>query len=97
MWQSVQWLNYGPDDRGLEDQFAAGVRDFSPSQGVRIGPEIHLAVYSVGTGRFFSGVKWPRCEGDHSPPSGAKSTARTAVRQLPYTSTAWCTITRGIL
>lgn len=57
MWQSVQWLNYGTDERGLEDQFAAGVRDFSLSQGVQIGPEIHLAVYSVGTGKFFSGAK----------------------------------------
>ena len=57
MWQLVQWLNYGSDIRRLEDQFAVAVRGFSLSQGVQIGLEIHLAVYSVGTGGFFYGAK----------------------------------------
>jgi hypothetical protein len=32
------------------------------------------------------GVKWTRCESDHSPPSSAKLTARPAIRELLYTS-----------
>jgi hypothetical protein len=31
----------------------------------------YLVSYSVGTGSCFLGVKWPGCEIDHSPPSGA--------------------------
>jgi hypothetical protein len=58
-------------------------QEFSLVRVVQTGSGVHLTSYSMGTGGSFPGVKRPRCEADHSPPTNAE------VKKIwPYTSTA---------
>jgi len=51
----------------------------------------HPTSYMVGTGILSLGVKWPGCEADHLPSSGAKvKNARSYTSTTPHVFMAWC-------
>jgi hypothetical protein len=43
----------------------------SPSE-VQTGSGVHPTSYPMGTGASFTGVRWPRCDVDHSPAASAE-------------------------
>jgi hypothetical protein len=65
-------LGYGLDDRSSRVRFPAGAENFSLHHRVQNSSEAHPASYPMGTRGSFSGVKWPRREADHLPPSSAE-------------------------
>jgi hypothetical protein len=54
----------------LSDQ-GVRVRELS-LHAIQTGSGVHPASYPMGTGDPFPGVKWPRREADHSPPTNAE-------------------------
>jgi hypothetical protein len=52
-------------------RFPAEAGNFSLRHRVQTGSGAHPVSYPMGTGGSFSGVKRPRRESDHSPPSSA--------------------------
>jgi hypothetical protein len=75
-------LGYGLDDRGSRVLFPEGGWEFSLHHRVQNGSGAHPASYTMGTRRSFLGVKRPRREADHSPPSSAE-----VKNELSYTFT----------
>jgi hypothetical protein len=66
-------LGHGPDDRGSRVRFPAGAAgNFSLHHRVQNGSGAHPASYPMGTRGSFLGLKRPRREADHSPPSSAE-------------------------
>jgi hypothetical protein len=63
---------YGLDDRGSGVRFPAGAGNFSLKHRVQNGSGAHTASYPEGTRGSFLGVKRPRREADHPPPSSAE-------------------------
>jgi hypothetical protein len=60
----------------------------------------HPDYYPMSTDGKFLGIKRPRCETDHSPPSSAEVKNDGATTPLPHTSscpTAYCTGTTSAL
>jgi hypothetical protein len=62
---------YELDDRGVGVLVPAGSRIFT-SPIVQTGSGVHPTSYPMGTGDSFLGVKRPRREADHSPPTSAE-------------------------
>lgn len=58
--------------RGIGVRFLALANDISLPCKVQIGSGAHPSSSPMGTGGSFSGVKWPKGEADHLPPSCAK-------------------------
>jgi hypothetical protein len=75
-------IGIGLDDRGSRVQFSAGAENFSLHHRVQRGSGAHPASYPMGTGTLSLGVKRPRREADHSPPSSAE-----VKNEWSYTST----------
>jgi hypothetical protein len=65
-------LGYGLDDRCSRVRFPAGAVNFSLHHRVQNGSGAHPVSCLMGTGALLVGVKRPRCEADHSPPSSAE-------------------------
>jgi hypothetical protein len=65
-------LGYGMDDRGSRVRFPAGAGNFSLHHRVQNGSGAHRTSYPMGTKGTSLGVKRPRGEADHSPPSSAE-------------------------
>jgi hypothetical protein len=65
-------LGYGLDDRGSRVRFSEGAGNFSLHHSVQNASGAHPASYPMGTRGSFPGVKRPRREADHSPPSSAE-------------------------
>jgi hypothetical protein len=65
-------LGYGLDDRGSRLRFPVGSGNFSLHYRVQNGSGAHPASYPMGTKGSFSGVKRPKREADHSPPSSVE-------------------------
>jgi hypothetical protein len=61
-----------------------GIIDFFDS--VQTDSRAHPASYSMGTEEYFTGVKWPGLEADHSPSSRAEVKNGGAVSPLKNTS-----------
>jgi hypothetical protein len=62
---------YRLDDRGVRVGVPVGSRIFT-TQIVQTGSGVHATSYTMGTRDSFPGVKRPRREADHSPPTNAK-------------------------
>jgi hypothetical protein len=56
--QSVQWLGYRMDERGMGVRFPVGVRDFSLFHKVQTDSGTHQALYTTLPGAVSPGVKW---------------------------------------
>jgi hypothetical protein len=65
-------LGYGMDDQGSGVRFLAGAGNFSLHHHVQDGSGAHPASSPSVPGALSLGVKWPRCEADHSSPSSDK-------------------------
>jgi hypothetical protein len=66
-------MGYGLDDRGCRDRCRGGGGNFSLHHHcVHNGTGAHPASYPVGTRALSLGVKRPRREADHSPPSSTE-------------------------
>jgi hypothetical protein len=65
-------LGYGLDDRGSRVRLPAGAGNFPLHHWVQKSSGAHLASYPMGTRGSFLGVKRPRRETDHSPPSSSE-------------------------
>jgi hypothetical protein len=65
-------LGYGLDDRSSRVRFPTGAGNFSLHHRVQNGSGAHPASYPMGTRGSFPGVKRPRREADHLPPSSAE-------------------------
>jgi hypothetical protein len=68
-------LKYAPsglDDRGSRVRFPARAGNFSLHHRVQNGSGAHPAPYPMVPGVLSLGVKRPRREADHSPPSSAE-------------------------
>jgi hypothetical protein len=65
-------LGYGLDDRTSRVRFSAGAGNFSLHHRVRNGSGAHPASSPMDTRDLSLGVKRPRREADHSPPSSAE-------------------------
>jgi hypothetical protein len=63
--QSVQWLGYGRDNRGINSR--QGIEIF-----LHICSGVHRFSYKMGIRADFFGVKRPELEADISPPSSAE-------------------------
>jgi hypothetical protein len=59
-------------------------RDYSSVHRVQIGSEVHLALYSIGTRALSQGVKRPKRESLHSPPTIAVFKNAGAILPLTY-------------
>jgi hypothetical protein len=71
---------------GLEGQSSVlgrGKRIFSLLHSVQTGPGAHADSNPMGTGELSPGVKRPRREADHSPPSNVEVKNSGAIPQLP--------------
>jgi len=62
---------YGLDDRSSRVRFPVGAGNFSLHHCVQNDSGTHPASYPMGVGALFLGIKRPRREADHSPPSNA--------------------------
>lgn len=60
--QSIQWLGYGLDDRGIVVWFPAGARDFYLIQNAKTTSRVFVASYLIGTGSSFLTIKVLGCE-----------------------------------
>jgi hypothetical protein len=69
---SLLALGYGLDDRGSRVRLPAGAGNISLHHRVQTGSGSHPSSYPMGARGSFPGVKRPRHEADHSPPSSAK-------------------------
>jgi hypothetical protein len=65
-------LGYGLDDRGSKVRFPTGAGNSSLHRRFQNGSGAHPDSYIMGTRGSFPGVKRPRREADHSPPSSAE-------------------------
>jgi hypothetical protein len=74
LWDSSVGIatGYGLDDRMIGVRFSAGAGNFFPRRRVQTGSGSHPASYTINTGGFTLGVKWPGREANHSHPSSAK-------------------------
>jgi hypothetical protein len=70
--RAVRALGYRLDDRGTRVRLPAGAGNFSLYHRVQNGSGVHPAFYPMGSRGSFLGVKRPRREADHSPPSNAE-------------------------
>jgi hypothetical protein len=61
---------YGLDGRGVGIRVPLGARFFLHI--VQTGSEAHPTFCQRVSGKYFSGIKWPRYEDDHSPPTSAE-------------------------
>jgi hypothetical protein len=66
-------------------RFLSGAKDFTLLHFVQTGSKAHPASYSLGTEDFFTGVKLPGHETEHSPPSSAVIKNGGAIPPLSYT------------
>jgi hypothetical protein len=62
---------YGLDDQGSEFESRED-QEFSLLRNIQTGPGAHPVSYPMDNGGPFSGVKRPRREADHSPPTSAE-------------------------
>jgi hypothetical protein len=62
-------LGYELDDRGSRVRIPEGARNFSLHYSVQNGSGAHPASCPMGTRDSFPGIKRPRREADHLPPS----------------------------
>jgi hypothetical protein len=53
-------------------QFLAKARHFSVFHSFKTGSRAHPVSNPMGTRALSAGVKWPRNEAEHSPPTGAE-------------------------
>jgi hypothetical protein len=71
-------------------RFPAWTGNFSLRHRLHTGSGAHPASFPMGTGRSFSGVKWPGREADYSPPSGAEvKNAWSCIFTPPYMFMSW--------
>jgi hypothetical protein len=61
-------------------------KEFSLLYSVQTGSWTHPASYPMGTGGSLPGVKRPKSEADHSPPSSAEVMSGGAIHPLPHMS-----------
>jgi hypothetical protein len=65
-------FHYGLDDRSSTVWFPAWAGNFSLHHRIQTGSGVHPASYPMSTRGFSLGVKRPKREADHSPPSSAE-------------------------
>jgi hypothetical protein len=65
-------------------QFPAGVRNFALRCSIHTGSRHHVVSHIMVTGTFPVGLRRPRLEPDHSPPSSIGVKNGGAVSSLPY-------------
>ena len=75
---------YGLDGAGIESWW--GARFSAP---VHTGPGAHTASYTMGTGSFPGGVKWPGRGIDHPPPSSAEVKERVGLYLYSLSGPSW--------
>jgi hypothetical protein len=93
MTQLLSRLDYGPDDREMGIRFPAGAKVSYLLHDFQSGSGAHPISYTMCiAGWFRGGLKRPRREFDHSPPSSAEVNNGGAIPPLPHTSSAWCLI-----
>jgi hypothetical protein len=86
-------LGYGLDGRVSRVRFPVGAGNFSLHHRVQNGSGAHPASYPMGTRGSFLGVKRPRREADHSPPSSAEVKNAWSYTSTPqYAFMAWCSV-----
>jgi hypothetical protein len=74
----------------------AGAGNFSLHHHVQNGSGTHPASYPMGTRDFSVGVKRPRREADHSPPSSAEVKNAQSYTSAPqYAFVVWCQVKRS--
>jgi hypothetical protein len=94
------WINrtviaqgYGLDDLGSRDRFLAGARNFSLQHRAQNGSGAHQPPIQWAPGALSLGVKRPRREADHPPPSSAEVKNAWSYTSTPqYVFMAWCLV-----
>jgi hypothetical protein len=85
---------YGLDDRGVGVRVPVGSGIFSTSSRPALGPTQPPIQWVAGA--LSPGVKRPRCEADHSPPTSAEVKKMWLYTSTPpYAFMAWCLISEA--